>query len=180
MGKVEVRGCGRGGANGKCKSPGQCSSWLPLFHPRRNLPDHFRTLVFRFRSLQGLHKISGCYNSFKLKVTTEETAPSSNTNTVLWLFTTRYRNTCPAAAAGENTAAPWKAAKLHTAHAATLRLLTTAGELRTHSNEPQTQALVTRLITFPAMNLLHTLGNYLGYYMHNYSLENDNRYLPQA
>lgn len=30
------------------------------------------------------------------------------------------------------------------------------------------------------MNLLHTLGDYLGYYMYNYSLENDNRYLPQA
>lgn len=30
------------------------------------------------------------------------------------------------------------------------------------------------------MNPLHTLGDYLGYYMYNYSLENDNRYLPQA
>lgn len=166
----------RGKWGQKCKSPGQCSSWLPLIHPWEKLSDHFRTLVFRFRPLQRLHEISGCFNSFKLKVTTEETA-SSNTNTLLWLFTTSYRDTCPAAAAGEITAALWKAAKRHSAHAATLRLPTTAGKLRTHSNEPQTQALMTRLITFPAMKSLHTLGDYLGYHMFNSSLDNDNRYL---
>lgn len=109
--------------------------------------DHFRTR----------YKISIYFYNFKLKVTRENTTLSSNTNAVPRPFITRYRNTCPAAAAREITAALWKAANLHTAHAATLQLLTTAGKLRAHSNKSQTQALMTGLITFPTISLLHNL-----------------------
>lgn len=92
----------------------------------------------------------------------ENTTLSSNTNTVLPSFTTRYRNTCPAAAAWEMSAAPGKAAKLNTTHAAILRPTTTAGKHWAHSNGPQTRALMTRLITFPAMILLQTLRQLFG------------------
>lgn len=43
-----------------------------------------------------------------------------------------------------------------------LRSAATAGKHRTHSNGPQTRALMTQLITFPAMILLQTLRQLLG------------------